>query len=92
MRIFAGFLDIEGADRLTPFKTEMPKSRENTRFWAGSDYTRHPKVYSLYRKDFSVNKDVISAALSVTARGVYEATLNGQRVGNFIMAPGRHIF
>ena len=44
MRIFAGFLDIEGADRLTPFKTEMPKSRENTRFWAGSDYTRHPKV------------------------------------------------
>jgi len=36
-------LDIEGADRLTPFKTEMPKSCENSRFWAGSDYTRHPK-------------------------------------------------
>ncbi len=50
------------------------------------------KVYSIYRKDFSVNKDVISAALSVTARGVYEVTLNGQRVGNFIMASGRHIF
>ncbi|MBE6786580.1 MAG: hypothetical protein E7538_10190 [Ruminococcaceae bacterium] len=35
-------MDIEGVDRLTPFKTEMPKSRENSRFWAGSDYTRHP--------------------------------------------------
>jgi len=44
VRIFAGFLDIEGADRLTPFKTEMPKSCENSRFWADSDYTRHPKV------------------------------------------------
>ncbi|MBR3816977.1 MAG: hypothetical protein IKJ27_09655, partial [Clostridia bacterium] len=46
VRIFAGFLDIEGADRLTPFKTEMPKSRENTRFWADSDYTRHPMQLS----------------------------------------------
>ena len=42
----------------------------------------------LFRKDFSINKDVASATLSITARGVYEATLNGQRVGDFIMAPG----
>ncbi|MBR6567187.1 MAG: hypothetical protein IKK60_00880, partial [Clostridia bacterium] len=46
VRIFAGLLDIEGADRLTPFKTEMPKSCENSRFWAGSDYTRHPSATS----------------------------------------------
>ena len=44
MRIFDGFLDVEGADRLSPFKSETPKSRENSRFWAGSDYTRHPKL------------------------------------------------
>ena len=30
------------ADRLSPFKSETPKSRENSRFWASSDYTRHP--------------------------------------------------
>ena len=44
MRIFAGFLDAEVADRLAPDKTETPKSRENSRFWAGSDYARHPTV------------------------------------------------
>ncbi len=46
------------------------------------------KVCPLFRKEFSVNKDVASATLYVTARGVYEATLNGQRAGDFIMAPG----
>ena len=46
MRIFDGFLDVEEADRLSPFKSETPKSRENSRFWASSDYTRHPKFYN----------------------------------------------
>lgn len=46
------------------------------------------KVCPLFRKDFSIEKEVASAALSVTARGVYEATLNSHRVGDFIMAPG----
>jgi len=41
VRIFDGFLDVEDADRLSPFKSETPKSRKNSRFWAGSDYTRH---------------------------------------------------
>lgn len=46
------------------------------------------KVCPLFRKDFYIDKQVQSACLYVTARGVYEATLNGQRVGDFIMAPG----
>ena len=47
MRIFDGFLDVEDADRLPPFKSETPKSRKNSRFWAGSDYTRHPNRRSI---------------------------------------------
>ncbi len=46
------------------------------------------KVCPLFRKDFSIGKKADSATLYITARGVYEATLNGQRVGDFIMAPG----
>lgn len=45
-------------------------------------------VCPLFRKDFDVDKKVDSATLYVTARGVYEATINGQRVGDFVMAPG----
>ncbi len=46
------------------------------------------KACPLFRKDFCIDKEVSSATLSVTARGVYEATLNNHRVGDFIMAPG----
>ena len=46
------------------------------------------KICPLFRKDFSVSKQVSSARLFITARGVYEARLNSKRVGNFIMAPG----
>jgi alpha-L-rhamnosidase len=46
------------------------------------------KACPLFRKDFSVEKEISEATLYITAKGVYEATLNGQRVGNFIMAPG----
>lgn len=46
------------------------------------------KVCPLFRKDFYIDKQVDSAFLYVTAKGVYEAVLNGQRVGDFVMAPG----
>ena len=46
------------------------------------------KVCPLFRKDFYIDKQISCATLNVTARGVYEATVNSQRVGDFIMAPG----
>lgn len=46
------------------------------------------KACPLFRKDFYIEKQVDSAFLYITARGVYEARLNSQRVGDFIMAPG----
>lgn len=46
------------------------------------------KVCPLFRKDFSIDKEISTATLYITARGVYEAKINGNRVGDFIMAPG----
>ena len=42
----------------------------------------------LYKKSFCTEKAVKSAILQISVRGVYEATLNGCRVGDFILAPG----
>ena len=55
--------------------------------WIVQSY-RSKKVCPLFRKDFTVSKQVKSALLHITARGVYEARLNSRRVGDFIMAPG----
>ena len=40
-----------------------------------------------FKKEFDV-KNVEKARLYITACGLYEAHINGQRVGNFIFAPG----
>lgn len=46
------------------------------------------EVCSIFRKTFSCGKNVIKAKLQITAMGVYEACLNGMRIGNFFLAPG----
>lgn len=46
------------------------------------------KISPLFLREFEIKKQIASATLKISARGVYEATLNGKRVGNFIMAPG----
>ena len=45
-------------------------------------------VVPVFRKTFQCLRPVRRAILEVTCAGVYEATLNGGRVGEFILAPG----
>jgi alpha-L-rhamnosidase len=40
------------------------------------------------RREFRVDQPVASARLYITALGLYEARLNGQRVGDAVLAPG----
>ena len=44
----------------------------------------------VYGKSFTLSEreNVTEAKLFITALGVYEAELNGKRVGDFILAPG----
>ena len=45
-------------------------------------------VVPVFRRTFSCSMPVRSATLEVTCDGVYEAVMNGSRVGEFILAPG----
>lgn len=45
-------------------------------------------ICPVFRKDFQCEKEIKKASLSITAMGVYEAHINNNRVGEFIMAPG----
>ncbi len=42
----------------------------------------------VFRRTFSCARPLRSAVLEVTCDGVYDAVLNGRRVGDFILAPG----
>lgn len=45
-------------------------------------------VAPLFEKEFKLEGEVEKAVLSITCLGVYEAVLNGKRVGDFVLAPG----
>ena len=55
--------------------------------WIKSPKTALDKELYFTRK-FDVNKELVSASLEITALGVYFAEINGERVGNYIFAPG----
>ena len=59
--------------------------------WIGNPLVGGPRSAvpsPFFRKDFSILDEIQSARLYITALGVYEAYLNGQRVGQDIFAPG----
>lgn len=45
-------------------------------------------VCPIFKKTFTLEKPLKNATLFITALGVYEAQLNGKRVGDYILAPG----
>lgn len=59
--------------------------------WIGGSYSpkksrRYPVDY--FRKEFSLSKKVVKARLYASAKGVYEARINGEKAGSFVLAPG----
>ncbi|WP_051800994.1 alpha-L-rhamnosidase [Streptomyces sp. NRRL F-525] len=50
--------------------------------------TDEPLPAALLRRDFTLAGPVASARLYITAYGVYTAEINGERVGDEVMAPG----
>lgn len=55
--------------------------------WITTDCDMGPAA-PVFRRRFTAGKEVSQASLQITALGVYEAELNGRRVGDFVMAPG----
>lgn len=53
-----------------------------------SDFPEEETACPIFGKTFALDKKVKKARLYATAHGVYEATLNGQTVGDYRMAPG----
>jgi len=47
-----------------------------------------PSRTALLRREFNLNTPIIKATLYATARGLYEARINGRRVSQDLLAPG----
>ena len=50
------------------------------------------KMCPTYKKCFCIDGEIHTAKLYATARGVYDAYLNGRRIGNYVLAPGWTVY
>lgn len=72
------------------FEMGILNSEEFAAKWINPELTCDPAVHkpaSYLKKSFMAGKTE-HARLYITAHGLYEAYLNGQRVGEFVLAPG----
>ena len=67
-------------------------SKEREIMFENASWIVHPenKLYEpvCFLKEFSPKKQIKKATLNITSLGCYYPSLNGERVGNFILAPG----
>jgi len=72
------------------FHTGLMNSNEWTASWistpSSADSVSRPSP--ILRRAFQLKKDIHSATLFISARGLYEAMINGQRVGQDYLTPG----
>lgn len=83
--------DQPGEPSESRFELGLLQPSDWSAHWISGDYT--PKKNTRYpvdcfQKAFSLSEPVRCARLYATACGLYEAHLNGQRVGDFQLAPG----
>ena len=82
--------DQEGEESGAYFEMSLTSPSDWQAKWISGGYVVNPlKRYPVdcFKKTFNVS-DVAKARLYITACGVYEAGINGKRVGDFILAPG----
>ena len=83
--------DHEGAPYETAyFETGLLSASDFTAKWISGNYRVNKKKrypVDCFKKQFNA-QNVEKARLYITACGLYEAKINGQRVGNFVLAPG----
>src|SRR6187399_3179137 len=72
------------------FQTAMMSPTDWKAKWIEADLTEdsinRPALY--FRKQFSSSRKIVSATVYITAHGMYEAQINGKRVGDAYLTPG----
>ena len=72
------------------WQTAFLSPNDWTAKWIGVGFTEDSvnRPSPLFRKTFALAKKIRSATASITSLGLYEAFINGRRVGNAFLTPG----
>ena len=85
--------DKEGVEpawsKLGDFSTGLLQELDWKAQWITPGFEESPTRPSpIFRKEFDANKKIKSATAFITAHGMYEASINGKRVGDAYLTPG----
>lgn len=72
------------------FEMGLLRPEDWTAKWITGDYSVNKKLrypVDCFRRTFEA-RNIVKARLYATACGLYEGRLNGERIGNFVLAPG----
>ena len=56
--------------------------------WIEADIIETKRICPQFRKSFNTSKTILSATAYITAHGMYEANINGKKVGDAFFTPG----
>lgn len=82
---------LQGESSSTCFELGLLHQEDWQSAWISGNYlVNRKKRYPVdcFRKKFQISKQVVKARFYATACGIYEAELNGHRIGEFVLAPG----
>lgn len=83
--------EMEGEWSSSSFEMGLLQTKDWKAKWISGDYipennTRYP--VDCFLREFTIDREVKKARLYITALGLYEAKLNGKKIGEFCLAPG----
>ena len=73
------------------FELGLLAENDWTASWISGDYRPDPKrryPVDCFKKEFAARGEIKKARIYATARGIYDVTVNGERIEDFILAPG----
>ncbi|HSC55099.1 MAG TPA: glycoside hydrolase family 78 protein [Phnomibacter sp.] len=90
VRVWTNKGEVSGWSKEAFFYMGFLQPSQWTAAWITPGFTEDSimRPSPLFRKEFSTTKKIVSAHAFITAHGLYEASINGQRVGDAYLTPG----
>lgn len=90
VRVWDNYGKISKWSAISSFRMGLLSSSDWKAQWIEPGYEEDTilRPCPVFKKSFSTSKRVISAMAYITSHGLYEAEINGRRVGNAFLTPG----
>jgi alpha-L-rhamnosidase len=90
VRVWNNYNETSAWSEPATFQTALLNTSDWKAKWIEPGYAEDSlmRPSPLFRKEFSSNKKIVNAVAHITCHGLYEANINGKRIGDAYLTPG----